>query len=355
MSNNTIASVCFFTTMIICHAHAFEAQVPSEGKTVIAFGSCADDENVDAPIWNSIHAVAPDAMIFMGDNVYLEFGNFNAESTIEDFQDDYARLRNVPSFQRLQNEIPTYATWDDNDYGMRDGGADFPLKAISQQKFLDFWQVPEDSDRARTPGIYGSVWVESDSRRVQIILTDTRYFRSPLKRESSNDCVVGDIVPNDASSTEMLGEEQWAWLERALQADADMHVLVSGIQVLPDEHCFERWGSMPTERKRLIYLISKASAYTVLLSGDRHLAEISELPADYVPNIDYPLIEVTSSPLSARFGWGEGEPNRLRATEDNLRVPNFGVLDIDWQEARISFQLRDELGEVRQEISRALP
>lgn len=353
MSQRKLAVYVLVATVLAGHALAFEAETPSEENTVIAFGSCADDENTATPIWNSIYHAAPDAMILMGDNVYLELGNLTAESTIDDFEDDYARLAGVPSFQRLKKEIPTYATWDDNDYGMRDGGAEFPLKSISQRKFAEFWNIT-GSDRAQTPGIYGSYWVESDSRRVQIILTDSRYFRSPLKRASSSDCSAGDIVPTDDPEANMLGDTQWTWLEQALQADADLHVLVSGIQVLPNEHCFERWGSMPTERRRLLEFVGHASAHTVILSGDRHLGEISELPADHPQNVGYPLVEVTSSPLSARYGWGEGEPNGFRATEDNVRVPNFGVIDINWQEATISFQLRDELGEVKQELHRTI-
>ena len=337
------------------HALGFEAQAPNEENTVIAFGSCADDENVESPVWNSIYHASPDAMIFMGDNVYLDLPSLTPDSTIDAFEPDYARLANTPSFKRLKAEVPVHATWDDNDYGMRDGGSNFPLKAISQSKFLDFWGVSEDSERAKTPGIYGSGWVQSGSRRVQIILTDTRYFRSQLVRESSSSCTVGDIVASEDPERTILGADQWAWLEQALAAEADMHVLVSGIQVLADEHCFERWGALPLERKRLFDLIANASAYTVIVSGDRHLGEISALPADDPDGVGYPLIDATSSPLSSRYGWGEGEVNRLRISNDNVRVPNFGILDVDWQNSRITVQLRNDLGEVEQQVSHEIP
>ena len=69
---------------------------------------------------------------------------------------------------------------------------------------------------------------------------------------------------------------------------------------LPDEHGSEMWGNFPLERKRLFKLIKDTGAGgVVFLTGDRHLAEISKLPADHADGVGYPH--------------GDGKPDRHAA------------------------------------------
>lgn len=313
---------------------------------VIAFGSCADDENPDHPIWDSIARANPTDMIFMGDNVYVDSRALVSQGTYEAFGPDYERLSASSGFQELKKVTRFHATWDDNDYGANDGGREFQLRDVSQEKFLDFWGVDKSSTRFQTPGVYGSAWIKSDGRNVQVILTDSRYFRSAIKLEPPNQkCPFRNIVPTDDPDATMLGEDQWKWLENRLQEEADTHLLVSGIQVIPNEHCFERWGTMPNERSRLLTAIKKASAATIILSGDRHLGEISKLPKEDPNGVGYDLYEFTSSSLTASYGFGAGEPNSYRVAGDNVRVNNFGILEFDWEESQVIGEIRDQEGE----------
>jgi len=124
--------------------------------------------------------------------------------------------------------------------------------------------------------------------------------------------------------------------------------------VIADQHCFEKWGNFPNERLRLFALIRESGAKNiVLLSGDRHLGEISRLPADYPGGTGFDLFEVTSSPLSARSGFGWGETNDYRVNGDNLRESQFGVLDITpiptggEPSLAVSMHLLDAQGDVR--------
>lgn len=324
--------------------------------TKIAFGSCAEDDFPDHPIWDAIVESNPKSMIFMGDNVYLDKKKLVLDSTVDNFKPDYDRLNNTPGFQRLRQIADFHVTWDDNDYGLNDGGGDFVLKDVSQQQFLDFWRISSDSTRYQTPGVYGADWIETHHGRIQVILTDSRYFRSPLSvDQNSSRCPFGDIVPNSDPEATMLGEAQWRWLEERLQQPAYLHILVSSVQVIPEEHCFERWSVMPLQRARLFEAISKSSAYTVLLSGDRHLAEVSVIPQRDSGGVGYDLYEFTSSPLSARSGFGAGEPNRYRAGEDNIRESNFGLMTVQWPERTITVELRDKSGTALQTYSLSLP
>ena len=73
------------------------------------------------------------------------------------------------------------ATWDDHDYGLNDGGVEFAHKALAKDLFLDFWDVPAGDIRRTRGGIYASCIIGPAGKRVQVILLDVRWFRSPLK------------------------------------------------------------------------------------------------------------------------------------------------------------------------------
>ena len=87
----------------------------------------------------------------------------------------------------------------------------------------------------------------------------------------------------------MLGDEQWAWLEKVLNNKNDLNIIVSSIQVLPTDHIFEKWHNLPHERNRLIDLLNAQSKPTIILSGDRHKAAIYKKGN---------LIEMTSSSMN---------------------------------------------------------
>jgi alkaline phosphatase D len=73
---------------------------------------------------------------------------------------------------------------------------------------------------------------------------------------------------------DMLGAEQWRWLEAELRSStAQVHLIVSSTQILPEEHKYGKWANFPQARQRLLRLISATGVPgVVLLSGDRHFA-----------------------------------------------------------------------------------
>ena len=135
-----------------------------------------------------------------------------------------------------------------------------------------------------------------------------------------------------------------------------MHVLVSSIQVIPVDHPYEKWANFPRARQRLIDLIAASRAPgVVLVSGDRHIAELSRLTS---PALSYPLYELTASGLTHTWrGDGSGapptEPNRHRVGP-LVAALNYGTLDIDWSRAapRLTLRVRDTSDAVR--IERAV-
>lgn len=329
----------FISALFLSYILHNTAQAQNEISS-IAFGSCLK-QNKPAPILNSIAAENPDIFIFTGDSIYAD--------TIDKrvMRKKYKQLSKKPEFQSLKNNVPIYATWDDHDYGRDNAGANFSFKKQSQQIFLDFFEVPENGPQRKRDGVFSVEYFGDKNRRVQIVLLDTRFFRDPPKRGSKSETCPNNLyVPHDDTDTTILGSYQWAWLQKQLKEPARVRIIVSSIQVIPKEHCFEKWANFPHQRERLFQLIRKTNANGVIfISGDRHLAEISLLANSVVP---YPLFEVTSSGLNTAEKRNIKEINSYRTTAENFREDNYGSIKIDWgrSDPIISLEIRDALSNV---------
>ena len=315
--------------------------------TTLGFGSCAR-QNRPQPIWDTINAVHCDAFVLCGDNIYGD----SADADV--LRKNYALFAAMPGFAKLRQTTPLFATWDDHDYGINDGGAGFPGAAAAQKEFCDFFQVPADSPRRTTPGVYDCVTLGPVGKRVQLILLDTRMFRSPLKKDPANPKVT---IPNTDADATVLGEGQWAWFERRLREPAEIRVVISSIQLIATEHGSEKWENFPKERARFLELLRRTQAQgVVVISGDRHLAELSALmPADGAP---YPLYDLTTSGLNQPIPQKpapkdsdakEPEPkpaapkkpqiNRYRLHERPYTGSNFGLMRVKWDGPNPSLRL----------------
>ncbi|QJW91965.1 alkaline phosphatase family protein [Spirosoma taeanense] len=280
--------------------------------STIAFGSCSDQKRPQ-PLWDDIVAQKPDVWIWLGDNIY-------GDSEIMDtLTAKYNRQKSNPVYQQLRQSASVIGVWDDHDYGVNDGGKEYPRRKDSQQLMLNFLDVPENSPLRKQEGAYSAHVYGPKGKRVKVILLDGRYFRDPLKKDGKAN------VPDP--SGDMLGEAQWQWLERQLtNSDADVHIIGSGIQVLPEEHVYEKWANFPTARQRLLDLLSKTKPKGALfISGDRHMAEVSRVQ---VPGLSYALYDITSSGLTHVSAPHE-EANRHRVG-DMVSKLNYGLITIDW-------------------------
>jgi alkaline phosphatase D len=328
------------------------AGAAEEPLSRVAFGSCAD-QKLPQPIWEAIVAAEPQRFIFLGDNIYAD------TQDMAELRDKYQLLAEVPGFAKLRKICPVLATWDDHDYGLNDSGGEYPKKAESQQVFLDFFEAKADDPRRSREGIYSSQVSGPAGKRTQIILLDQRYFRSPLKTGfvggEPGEGRRGKYIGNTDAGATVLGEAQWKWLEIQLRTPAELRIIGASFQFVNDDSGSECWGNFPLERQRMLKLIRDTKAKgIVFISGDRHLAEISCLPANDPPGAGYPLYDVTSSSLNkpsgnfskskVRFG-NEINTHRVGLTYFDV---NFGFIAIDWQPADpvVRMQVRDELGGV---------
>jgi len=305
----------------------------------IAFGSCMHQDK-EQSIWREIRRADPDFFLFLGDNVYGDTDDMAV------LRAKYAKFAAEKNFRKARGTFRSLATWDDHDYGQNDAGAEYPMRDESQAAFLDFFGVPQDSPRRARKGVYHAEIHGPEGRRVQFVMLDTRYHRSALKKDESRPRDLGPYVPTDDPEATVLGEEQWTWLGEQLRKPAEVRVIASSIQVVPDDHGWEKWGNMPLERERLYALLRETGAEcVVLVSGDRHLGEISmDREA-----LDYPLYEVTSSGLTqSRDAFFKLETNSHRIGTMSWG-DNFGVIEIDWKrepEPQVRLQLRDAEGDV---------
>lgn len=302
----------------------------------IAFGSC-NKQNLPQPLWDPIIANKPDVFIWGGDNIYADTPDMNR------MEQDYNIQKSNPGYQKLISSTPVLATWDDHDYGKNDAGTEWEHKEESQQKFLDFLNVPQNDERRQRKGIYNSKDFNLENGSIKIILLDTRYFRSNLINSEK----AGKRYDPNLKGT-VLGEEQWKWLKGELKnSNADFNLVVSSIQILSAEHGFETWGNFPKEVEKIKELIISSKAKNVvLLSGDRHISEFSKVD---VPSLKYPLIDFTSSGLTHTYTSFSGEPNKYRAGEVVSDL-SFGLLFFDFNKKKVTMQMRGQGNKLQQQL-----
>ena len=195
-------SLAFLGGCAVPQAPVIAASDGHEPLRRIAFGSCID-QTKPAPIWDTIIASKPDLFVFGGDNVYCEM-----PYSLAALRRAYALAAASAGMSRLRRSVPHIAIWDDHDYGVNDGGAEFPKKDEAQIQFLDFLGVTKDSPRRAQKGVYHAELFGPPEKRTQIIVLDTRYFRGPLAKRGKFIRDEGPYVPSTDKTSTMLGEAQ---------------------------------------------------------------------------------------------------------------------------------------------------
>lgn len=306
--------------------------------TVIAFGSC-NKLNKPQNMWDAVNANNPNLWVWLGDIIYADTTDMKALAKM------YKSLKNVPGYKKMREKTQIVGIYDDHDYGANDAGKSFPKKKQSKKCLMDFLDVPLKSALRKQEGAYTSYTFGKAPQTIKVIILDTRYFRDSLVVDPAKD---RRYYPN--TTGDMLGEEQWQWLERELKnSKANLNLLCTSIQVLADEHGHEKWGNFPNCRKRLLNLIVKTQPKNLMiLSGDRHMAEISKMDLQGLP---YPLYDFTSSGMT-HIRSGNTEANKLRVGDMIVKM-NFGILKIQWNKEKpvVTMQVRGLQNEMFQEIT----
>lgn len=352
-----LLSALSFMLSSSCHVSRSDTPAINHAQSTLAFGSCLRQWQPQ-PVWEGVKALNPKAFVFLGDNIYSDVGDYKKQVNPYRIGTAYADLLATDDFRAFKQyantvDLKIFGIWDDHDYGVNDGGASFPYKLASKSYFLEFFNLDTTATGdASHPGIYHSRRLELSGLDVQLILLDTRSFRSPLKKSADSPCPETDFVPNVDDDATVLGSEQWLWLEQQLAQPADLRIIASSIQVIAEQHCYEKWANFPRERQKLFSLIEHSrAAGVVFISGDRHMAEISRTQ---VSGRGYPLYEITSSGLNSAMGIGG---RVLLSTDNHHRMgkaifsDNFGSISVVKTEGeyQLVMQIFSVTGEVVRE------
>lgn len=324
----------------------------------IYLGSCAylNDPEWDRPgkpygggegIYSAIAAAAransqPNLMLWLGDNVYFRETDYESPWAMNA---RYRSSRSHPALQTLLRATRHYAVWDDHDYGPNNGNRSFEFKEASSDLFRRYWANP-GYGLQELPGVFTRFsFLDAD-----FFLLDDRSYRA----------ADGTVVPDDETNwwqefkNWAIGSNQWTrllgrrylggpawlgenktlfgpaqldWLKQALiGSTATFKVVVSGSQLFNDANTFEGWQNFKAEREAFVEWLSRQKIDGVLfLSGDRHHSELIRRERKK----DYPLFELTCSPLTAAAGIPEGEkenPQRMSGTLVSER--NYCTLEV---------------------------
>lgn len=312
----------------------------SPSRVRIALVSCARVPwDSIQPAWHAVAAERADAIVWLGDNGYLEHADSARPadySSAERIEYRYREMRALPSVQPVLRTTANYAIWDDRDYGASDSDRTNPLRSEVAEIFEEYWANPAYGREPGLDGIYGG-FVIGDA---EVFLLDDRFWRDP------------DSLSDSPSKT-LLGAAQKEWLKQALAAsEAPLKVIAIGHQVLADYHEWESYAMFAYERRELLeWIRDRRIEGVVFVSGDRHL---SELMRDDRPDL-YPLYELTASPIANRpFTTGLELPNPIRIG-GYAAGDSYGILELDTSEppGRLTILIKDTAGRevVRHEVA----
>nr|HMP31918.1 alkaline phosphatase D family protein [Saprospiraceae bacterium] len=280
------------------------------------------------PILQKIADSKPDFFIYLGDNIYGDTYDMDV------LKAKYKKLSDKSEYQALQKSTKVLATWDDHDYGWNDIGRHYTHKEISKEIFLDFFNEPKDSKRRKRAGIYDAHIYQYGSKKLQIILLDTRTFRDDLRtyrgelHKEKKYFYPLDYFPHETEDSTILGKDQWLWLENELSKPADVRIICTSTQFSIEFNGYEAWANFPHEQKKMIELISKTKANGVIfISGDVHYAEISKMEN----SIGYPLYDFTSSGITSTWHFATPNINRI---EGPVMENHYGLITIDWSKSK---------------------
>jgi alkaline phosphatase D len=316
-------------------------------KFTLAFTSCMSTHAFcdTQPVWKQIANESPDALVLLGDSVYIDcppVGDGNGcehpsdasyvdRAFAEHLLNLYRKQLAVPEFAALLAKIPAFAIWDDHDFLWNDAdsslsnGPSFIGRMILSANLFRYWckaleyreplpihvddipkhlwpnpiaKVNQSAYDTTMPG-YRNRRILGD--KVILHLTDGRSWRHRMHQR-------------------LLGEPQRQAIEKVM-ADAPqdaLHIFASGSTV--QKYRQENWQTYPDD---LCWLQKMASRYNILvISGDIHELKWSKP----LPCRERFLYEAVASGAAVNFA-----PWKIQEKEDfpGQYSQKFGVLNID--------------------------
>jgi alkaline phosphatase D len=318
----------------------------SSANFKVAFTSCMNPIRVPIqPIWTQVGVLRPDALLLIGDNNYMPMRSeaYEApESTVSYILARYHRyLRDLPGLRSILSSIPTYAIWDDHDYGPNNSDRTFKWRELTLDLFKKYWPNPAAGTET-TAGAFFSFKIAD----VEFFMLDDRYHRDP----------------NDAPNrTTMLGAGQLAWFKEQLKAStATFKVIINGHTTTIDRgDRAEYWANFGNEREEFLeWMFAEVIEGVFFISGDWHVGSLSRI--DFSKK-GYPLYELISSNAGVhsveadnhQYSYNRQVTGHNRRFDgpiiNDIRDYNFGLLEFSGtgEKRSVTLKIIDHHGEVR--------
>jgi len=286
---------------------SFRTYRPMSSKTrlSVAFGGGAKYTPANERMWDTIRSHRPQALLLLGDNVYIDlpqqFGEFHKYT--------YYRRQSRPEFRKLTRSVPVYSIWDDHDCAIGDcwmgPHRDRPSWKMSMlEGFQMNWNNPGYGTEQ-----WLACWFKFSIADVDFFMLDGRFYRTnPYDRNPS-----------------MLGPAQKAWLLKQLKkSKATFKVLASPVpwSFNTKGDSLDTWNGFRDERNEIFGFLEKNKIDgVILISADRHRSDARRIDRESA----YPLYEFESSRLTNQHKHGL-KPGAIFAYNEKQ---SFGLLSFD--------------------------
>jgi alkaline phosphatase D len=222
--------------------------------------------------WNLLLAEQPDLHLTVGDTHYAD----TTDPTIQ--LQHHVAYRRKKEFANVLRQVPTYAIWDDHDYGPNNSDGTAEGKEFSLAGWKQAWPNPASG----TPDTSGAFFKFSRGD-VDFFVVDGRYHRSP-----------NELPDNDKKR--MMGDAQFEWLLNGLKnSKAKFKIIASG-SVLHHSKV-DGWRIFTFSRHRLFDAIKKNKISGVMyIGGDMHRSLVWQHHES--DRVGYPMIEIMSSGIT---------------------------------------------------------
>jgi alkaline phosphatase D len=263
-------------------AYVFRTPPPRGEPSIvrIAVVSCANDRRFPSqPVWTRMVEHGADVIVTLGDTPYIDSTELDVQ------RQRYRELYSVPELRTALSRTPYVGVWDDHDFGKNDVDGNLPGKEFSRQAFIEYHANASYGD-----GEHEGVYTRLRWGPVDMFLLDTRWFAATRP---------SPVSPGDPT---LLGDAQWEWLTRELEAStAPFKLIASGMiwndAVRPNKS--DHWMRYEHERDALFRFIGERGiSGVVLVGGDIHRSRALRFPTQDV--VGYPLTELISSPMANR-------------------------------------------------------
>lgn len=299
-----------FALLLICGCLLISAAYAETKRHKIAFASCLN--GYDPEIWLELKKQSPDSFLLLGDNIYTHDTDFLTPGRLGQL---YQINFGGEEAAKVLANTPTFAIWDDHDFGPNNSDASFPFREISLSAFRKQWA----GNPAAPPGLAGSVAFKIESDFFKVLMTDNRSYR---------------VNHRDKAKRAVFGSKQLEWLISELKSpDKPLIIIASGNTLLLESAKIETLSDVPHEQSALYDAISEAKSRVIVISGDLHYAQYSER------RIGKKIIsELISSPFTAAIRGRRDpspDPYLVKVFENDN---NFGILELGFDSKELSVQ-----------------